>query len=278
MTKTILRDLSEHPVHKTPPVGAPYVLGKWHHDRATWRGYALETRIALKARRTKGNPRRFLILARPRSGTTLLYRLLNQVPNLTCEGEMLHYAVSSPLKYLRNLAQSSRADVYGCKILSYQMLEVQKIDPKPFLEALVEEGVQLIHVQRNTFKQCLSLAAAQGTNDYHIHAGQQKPRRDIILDPKRFEQMVRWNLEMLDYERELLFQFEHKVISYDKGLSNRINHQETINEICKFLGHKSSSVMADLHRMGARNNIENKEALERAVESAGLEAAFKDEF
>mgnify|MGYP000492331937 CR=1 FL=1 len=71
-----MTDLSAHPVHAIPPVGDPYVLGRWHRDRVSARGYLLEARVALKALVVRGRPERFLILARPRSGTTLLYRLL----------------------------------------------------------------------------------------------------------------------------------------------------------------------------------------------------------
>ena len=59
-----MTDLSAHPVHAIPPVGDPYVLGRWHRDRVSARGYLLEARVALKALVVRGRPERFLILAR----------------------------------------------------------------------------------------------------------------------------------------------------------------------------------------------------------------------
>ena len=98
-----MTDLSAHPVHAIPPVGDPYVLGRWHRDRVSARGYLLEARVALKALVVRGRPERFLILARPRSGTTLLYRLLDQVPGLECDGEM-----EADLDGLEEIASRSR--------------------------------------------------------------------------------------------------------------------------------------------------------------------------
>jgi hypothetical protein len=154
--------LQSHPVHAIAPVGDPYVLGLWHKDRASWRGYAYEARVAAKALLRQGDPAKFLMLGRPRSGTTLLYRLLRQVPGLHCDGEVLHHAVLAPRAFLNRLAAIKQARAWGGKLLSYQMFEVQRIrDHAGFLEGLVEDGFLLIHIRRDTYAQCLSLSTAQ---------------------------------------------------------------------------------------------------------------------
>lgn len=269
-----MTDLSAHPVHAIPPVGDPYVLGRWHRDRVSARGYLLEARVALKALVVRGRPERFLILARPRSGTTLLYRLLDQVPGLECDGEMLHYAVLRPRGLLDSLAGRSRARVYGCKLLSYQMFEVQKIRPEPFFEALHRDGIRLIHMQRNTFSQSISLSTAQGTGEYHAAADAAGTRTEITLDPDRFVQMVRWNLAMLDYERQLLAPYPHLVVDYDRELADGARHQSAIDRICGWLGHPTGPVRADLGRMGARNVVVNRDALRARLLAEGLGAAL----
>ena len=100
-----IADLSDHRVHAIPPVGDPYVLGRWHKGRNSLRGYAREAivkaRLAIRAQYDM--PEKFVIFGRPRSGSTLLSRLLGQVHGLRCTGEMLNYAMVDPRGYLDGL-------------------------------------------------------------------------------------------------------------------------------------------------------------------------------
>lgn len=272
------QDLSSHPVHDITPLGDPYVFGRWHKDRVSTKGYRMEARVAVKSALAGRTPDRcFLMLARPRSGTTLLYRLLDQVRGLRCDGEVLHHAVFSPRGVLASLARNSHAQVYGAKLLSYQMLEVQRLRPAPFFTALHRDGMRLIHVQRNTFAQSISLSTAHHTRKYHSRTGEEGQRTDITLDPDLFVRMVRWNLAMLDYEKQLLAPFPHLVVQYDRDLKESSCHQPTIDRICAWLGHPSSPVSADLSRMGARMVVTNRDALRKRLEQDGLAEALHDQ-
>ncbi|MEL6167210.1 MAG: hypothetical protein AAFR35_00870 [Pseudomonadota bacterium] len=248
--------LSAHRLHGIRPVGAPYVLGRWHKDRASGRGLAMEARLSLKAMLSPGRPmpQRFLILGRPRSGSTLLTRLLDQVDGMRCDGEMLHFSVAAPIRFLDLAARNSGAAVYGSKLLTYQMLEVQKLsDPEAFLRKLLNRGYRLVHLTRNTFDQALSLSVAQARGTYHALKGEGGVERAAnTLDPDLFLQQVRWNDATLDYERALLSGLPHDVIDYDQDLARSAVHQATVDRICGWFGLPETPVAADLDRVGGK--------------------------
>jgi hypothetical protein len=270
-------DLATHPIHRIAPIGDPYVLGRWHHDRATWRGYTFEARVFLKSLIRRNDTQRFLLMGRPRSGTTLFHHLLNQVEGIHCDGEVLHHAVLNPRGFLNRLAGIKSSRAWGCKLLSYQMMEVQRIpNHRAFLEGLLADGFRLIHVRRRTYDQSLSLSVAQVIDQYHIHKGGSAPMRHLLLDPARFVDQLHWNLAMLDYENRLLADLPHMLVDYAADLENPASHQPAVDRICKGLGLLSGPVTADLARTAHKRQIDNLDALHAAVRRAGLGCVLDD--
>lgn len=259
--------LARHPVHDIPPIGSPYILGRWHKNRASLKGYSFEARVHAKALFVRNTPRKFLIVGRPRSGTSLLRRLLNQVDGVHCDGEMLHHAVIAPHLFLNRLAGIKSTAAYGSKILSYQIFEVQKIaDPAGFLEGLLADDYTLIHVRRDTFDQALSLTIAQAGHGYHVQAGQTREARDVTLDPDLFERQVRHHSAMLDYEDLLFSGLPHLTVQYEDDLKRAETHQPTIDRICAAIGVPSGPVAADLKRVLERTTITNLDSLRTRVD------------
>jgi hypothetical protein len=265
--------LHDHAVHGIPPVGDPYRFGLWHKDRAALSGYAFEARVHLKALLGRNHPDKFLMLGRPRSGTTLLYRLLRQVPGLHCDGEVLHHAVLAPRLFLNRLASIKQARAWGAKLITYQMFEVQRIpDHAAFLEGLVADGFHLIHIRRGTYAQCLSLSTAQAVQQYHIRAdagGADTPARQITLDPTLFLRQITWNRAMLDYETALLAPLPHLVVDYEADLARPDCHQPTVDRICATLGLPPGPVRADLERVAGRTVITNLAEIHATLRAAG---------
>lgn len=262
--------LAAHPVHGIPPVGDPYVWGRWHKDRAALSGYGFEARVTLKSLIRRNDPAKFLMFGRPRSGTTLLRRLLNQVDGLQCDGEMLHHAVLSPRGFLNRLAGIKPARAYGCKLLSYQMFEVQKIaDPVAFFEGLLADGFSLIHVRRDTFDQALSLSVAQTTRSYHMVNGQRTEAKTVELDPDLFAAQLRHHSAMLAYEDLLMSGLPHEVVQYETDLRDADRHQPCVDRLCAAIGVAPSPVTADTERVSGRREITNLADLRaRAAELA----------
>ncbi|MEI4233972.1 hypothetical protein [Roseovarius sp. D22-M7] len=248
--------LEDHPVHNVPPVGDPYIFGRWHKHRVSAKGYVKEALAMARSRLADdAPPAKLLVFARPRSGTTLLGQLMGQVPDIQDDRECLHHAVLDPVKFLQNRARCCKAKGYVCKFLSYQMFEVQRIqDPLAFFENLHDVDFHLLHLRRRTYDQALSLSTAQVTSQYFLKPGEShEKRRNIRIEPERFLAQVLWNLEMLSYEDQLLSNFPHHVVQYEQDLLNPVAQQKTIDTICADLGILCSTVKATLERTGGTN-------------------------
>ncbi|WP_425093867.1 hypothetical protein [Tropicimonas sp. S265A] len=275
--------LATHPVHHMPAAGSKYAFGRVHRDRASLTGYRMElgkrTRaaaLALKGKR--GAERRFVVISRPRSGSTLLVDLLRQIDGLRCDGEMLHFAVHQPARLLSALARTCVQEAYGCKVLSYQLFEVQKMkDPLPFLDALQADGFHLIHLRRKTFPQSLSLAKAQDVGLYTSWEDRGPVNSalptEVRLDTDQFEHQLKWNAAMLDYEDQLMSCVPHIRVQYEDHLCSPEAQQATVDKICDLIGHPTGPVKARTSKISSNRKatqVANHAELKALAETLGL--------
>jgi hypothetical protein len=188
-----------------------------------------------------------------------------------CDGEVLHYSVLRPTRHVKNLAVVRTKTAYGCKVLSYQLLEVQRMkSPLRFFDSLAADGFQFIHLRRDTFAQCLSLATAMQTRVYTGRSG--KPRkgiRELVIDEERFRALLQWNTAMLDYEDTLMSAYPHLRLQFEDDLVEPVVQQATVDRICALIGHPSAPVSARLERVGGekgRFRVSNRDALLRIAQ------------
>lgn len=275
--------LAAHPVRNMPPAGSKYVFGRVHRDRASLTGYRMELgkRIraaALALQNKRGAARRFVVISRPRSGSTLLVDLLRQIDGLRCDGEMLHFAVHQPARLLSALARTCVQDTYGCKVLSYQMFEVQQMkDPLPFLEALRADGFHLIHLRRHTFPQSLSLAKAQDVGLYTSWADRGPNTgtlpSEVQIDATSFAHQLRWNAAMLDYEDLLMSAVPHLRVQYEDDLCTPEAQQIIVDKICSMVGHPTGTVKARTSKISSdrkATQVANHAELKAMAQTLGL--------
>lgn len=263
-------------IHEMPAVDTKLVAGRWHHDRATFKGIVLEARVLCKSlivRRHRN--RRFLIIGRARSGTTLLTRLLNGHSAIRCDGEVLKRYMLSPKLYLDRLAGKSDAAAYGAKLLSYQMVQVHRMRaPQRFLAALAEQGVTLIHLERETFAQTLSLEVAKSRRQFHSDKGAQAPSSRLEIDPQHFLQCLLWNEALLAYERAALAELDHMHLIYETDLADPEAQAATLNRICAGLDLPYEAVEVPLKKVlptEPDNILLNYDAIREVVAAAGCE-------
>lgn len=259
--------LANHPAVNSEPK-SDYLLGRFHPHRFRADGPILEAEVALHAMLRRDTPRPFLIYGRPRSGTTLLVQLLDQVPHMRCDGELLHYGLLSPLKLLQRLPRRAGPDIraYGVKLLSYQLLEVQRIrHPLAFFDRVRAMGYEILHVRRGTWSQTLSLVKAQTSG---VYFGKGKVPDTVRVDPDHLMGLLAWNARMLDYEDAVMAQVPHTRIQFEQDLRDATRHQDTVDRICAMMSLESAPVMARTERTGGRDGsmkIENEDALRDAV-------------
>ena len=257
-----------------PAVGSEPRGGKGHPHRRHAVGLKVEARILAAALLRRARPEPFLIYARPRSGTTLLVQLLQQVPDITCSGELMHSIIASPRLLLRTAPMTARRRAYGFKVLSYQLTEVQRVlRPLAFFDDALGLGYRLIHLRRGTYEQTLSLVKAQMLQQYHLRPGETARAAETEIDPARFVEMLQWNARMLEYEDAVMAELPHLRLQYEDDLRAPERHQPTVDRICEALGLPSGPVRATLVRTGGedgRIRVRNMDALREAAERAGF--------
>jgi hypothetical protein len=234
-----------------------------HPDRLKFRSLPMEVKVWAKSQLRQDNPKPFMIYGRPRSGTTLLVRLMDQIPGVRCDGELLHFFLLSPSGFLRNLPRRAGSGVhaYGVKVLSYQLMEIQRVRrPLAFFDRLNRYGYGVVHLTRNTWDQTLSLMKAQESGLYFSDTA--TGTKTLRLDPERFLDLLRWNEKMLDYEKSVMSHVEHFGIHYDHDLREPSRHQQTIEALCAHLDVPSADVDVAMRRTGGESGLQKVDNME----------------
>lgn len=257
------------------PVDTKLIANRWHHHSLTTRGYKMEGKVFLRSKlRPKGKTRKkFIIFGRARSGTTLLGRILNAPSMVRCDGEMLQCGVLRPTSFLNDLARKSPEEVYGAKLLSYQMVQVQRIkDPVDFFQSLEDRGFLFIHLTRKTFAQTLSLTIAQKRSVYH-RKEKEKEQRKIRLDPEDFRKRIEWNEALLEYEAHCMSAFNPIRVSYEEDLATEGKRVKSIEKIFSLLDVPNQNVSTPLQKIlpsHPSDILENYDEVAKHLTKSGL--------
>ncbi len=262
---TIFREMVDH-----PPILDNFVLGRWHQDTFRLRSYVTEARVRAKAaisRPAREGPN-FLIISRARSGTTLFIELMRSHPKVQAEMEILKSGKLFPLATILAHARKSVAQVYGAKLLSYQMAQVHRMKrPVEVLDRLQANGFKFIHIERNTLQQCFSLSVAQKTGNYYNRGAAQR-REKIWLDPDAMLRQLSWNQKLLEYERRLMSYFDPMRVSYETDLVTEEAQQAVANRAFEMLVLEPHPVQAKVKKLMPQalgDAIENYDEIAAAI-------------
>lgn len=211
---------------------------------------------------------RFIVLSQSRSGTTLLRRLLNSHPDVSCSGELLRKRVPLPQLYLETQSRRCPSKVTGSKVFIHHLLRNQKIkDPSRFLLQLNERGYKIIYLKReNILRHSVSQWLRKVTGVTHSSSNTEVPRHRVDVDF-----LIR-HLKAREYyweeaERALDGLPYHR-ITYENDLERSDHHQEAMDEIFSFLEVEPVAVKADLRRINDKQLseiIENYEEVTLAL-------------
>jgi LPS sulfotransferase NodH len=208
--------------------------------------------IAYASGRALPDPR-FVLFGRGRSGTTALVSMLDDVPGLRCDGEVLHNAVPFPHRHVLGRCAWADTEGYGCKILSYQIQSVQspRAPRTDFLRILHEEhGFQLLYLRRtNLLRHALSNIRARKEGFHQKKSDPNSERPPIHVDPDTVVQWMRESEALSDYERELLEGLPYLSLTYEDHIRNPNAHQATVDTICEFLGIPSAPVESSYRKV-----------------------------
>jgi len=182
---------------------------------------------------------RFILFGRGRSGTTALLSMLADLPSLHCEGEILHDYVRWPHRHVLGRCSLSRPKGYGCKVLSYQVRDVQTEleSPRDFIRDLYNEGFSILYLRRtNLLRHALSNIRAR-REQFHKKKGDSgaTEARALRVDPEHVLDWMQSSDALRDYEKQLLEGVPHLSLTYEQHIRDPETHQATIDEICSFL-------------------------------------------
>lgn len=262
-------------IHHIPPSSEPYGLRRRLNDRIFVRGLLRETRVLLSSLATASNTnKRFLIVARARSGTKLLTRLLDSHSRIHCDREVFNRNVIAPAAYFDRLAGKVEAEAYGAKILSDHMVIAHRMyRPDKVFGQMAARGVHLIHLERSSLMQAISSMVAGIRGQLHSDRGAQTLSKKTYLSPPDFVQRLRWTEALLEYEKAALKDLPHLHISYEQGLLGQKAQNETVARVCDLLDLPVEEVAEPLKKLlpnDAKDIIENYDEVRSAVIESGL--------
>jgi len=221
--------------------------------------------LQYKFTNNKMTPTRFIVFGRGRSGSTALVDLLDSVPNVWCDGEILCQRVLFPYAHVLAKCGNSKESIYGCKILSYQIRDVQPLaNPQSFIQNLYKKGFKIIYLKRdNLLYHALSNIRARAFG-FHNKQSENQDFKKINLD---FNQLMRWlksSEKLNEYEKLLLEDVPHLPITYEEHLGNPESHQSTVELICNFIDIECANAETKFRKVSPktiRDSVENYDEL-----------------
>lgn len=199
---------------------------------------------------------KFVIFSHGRSGSTLLVDLLNSHPQIHCDDELLRHRVIFPRLYIRARTLLSEEDVYGFKLLSYQIIEVQSIRcPEKFIPELNRGEYNLIYLKRqNVFHHALSNLYARHTGAFaHRSSEGILARSKMSVDLDALVRWIKGIQRTQEFEDRVLTNVPHVNLCYENDLREENMHQATIDRLAKYLGIPPAPVKTDLVKIIPRS-------------------------
>ncbi len=234
-----------------------------------------EWRAATLLRGRQLSPKRFILFGRGRSGTTTLVSLLNSHPQIVCEGEILALPVFFPHQHVLARCANSGAAVYGCKILSYQVSQVQSIKSRQaFIHDLYQQGFQIIYLKRrNLLQHALSNIRAR---QFGFHsktsapgAGSAGTPSSIAVDPDELLRWMQGSAHLERFEDEALQGVPHLPLVYEDHLADASSHEATAAIVFDFLGLDHVPVSTEYRKVSPeslRDSVANYDELVQALQ------------
>lgn len=254
-------------------------VGMARNRLADLRRQGHNVRGILKARvvnRGRLAPVRFVLFGRARSGTTALVRLLDSLPHVRCDGEILNPPVWFPYARLLAGCSNSHARIYGCKVLSYQVrLFRDDALRNEFVRRLTGDGFRIVYLKRENliFHALSQIRARDHGFEMSSREAWAPPKHDVDVD-----ELTMWMKRaqaMETFEQRQLEDVPHLALTYEKHISDQDVHQRTVDEVCAFLGIDSAPAALELQKVSPRtlrDSIENYDEVAAALRGTQYDA------
>jgi len=203
-------------------------------------GYARELKLHVESKLKPANQpsNKFVIFSTGRSGSTLLVNMLNTNPQVHCTGELLRSKNIDPHKVIKISEQLCSKEVFGFKLLTYQLLHLQDTitDKKKFLKELVNNDYRIIYLERkNSLLQALSVLYAMQRNVWHYKNEAKTKDTKITLPPDRLANMIHEFEQFKIKEQALLEGLPYMYLNYEVDLEQTANLKATVHKLEDYL-------------------------------------------
>lgn len=150
--------------------------------------------------RTHTEHQQFFVIATPRSGSTLLIDLLQSLPGVDCQGEVLlpttpiglsreEYSPEAGLSHLRQSLQTLAASARGCKLMLYQ-LRACGLSAADLHQAFPAARYIVLY-RESLADQYVSDRCAQATRQWTMRPGETRKQVRVSLDRTQLEWFCR---------------------------------------------------------------------------------------
>jgi LPS sulfotransferase NodH len=131
-----------------------------------------------------------------------------------------------------------------------------------------EDGFKVLYLRRtNLLRHALSNIRAR-QEGFSRKKGEQTEAGALEVDPETVIEWMRSSEAYEDYEERLLEGVPHLSLTYEENIRDPRHHQETVEDICEFLGIESAPVQTQYKKMAPpslREGVANYDALVRRL-------------
>lgn len=213
--------------------------------------------------------KRFIIFTRGRSGSTALVSLLNAIPDLYCDEELLYRKLPFPKSEILSHCSVHNNKVYGCKVVTRQLNTTQNIkNSVDFIREFSDLGFKIVYLYReNILAQALTYIRSRS---FGQHKRKEEPHKHqkIRVDPIEVIDLLNLILSYKEFEQASVENVNCLTISYEENILDEENHQSTVDSVCEFIGVKSERVVSKYQKMSPRSikdSVENYEVLKDSL-------------
>lgn len=213
------------------------------------KGARQELKFALRARHP-APPRKFMIFAQGRSGSTLLTSTLDSHPEIRCDDEILIVPRVFPRSFVKLAARQAPAQAYGFHVKITQLHAWQGIhDIAGFLKDMEKDGWGIVYLWRgNLLRQVVSNVYAEAAGTYHMDGGQKRPA-SIILPLERLAHEIDWRTRLHEAEQAAVQGRKFFEIVYERDLQDPKRQADTFAALQDFIGVSGMPLKPRLKKM-----------------------------
>jgi hypothetical protein len=214
---------------------------------------AREARTLLRlATRRRTDPRKWLLFAQGRTGSTLFGELLGSHQEVVFADEILEARVRLPRLWVEGRRRRHPAKVFGFHVKIYQLTDVQGVaDPGAWLARMHRSGWRVLALhRRNTLRHVLSNMTIAATGTVHDRTGDERSPA-LTVDPDELVHWMRVRTAVRDAEGAALAHVPHELFVYEDDLADSAAWTATTQRAFAHLGVAPAPVSVGLRRRNA---------------------------